>query len=124
MPYLSLVYLSFFGLPKLGLPGPALAVAIRCAALYRGGNFCERRRAALHIVLRGQPLAAMSLVLSCWQVQRYIVAPQLLGLLCPPTLSLAIMMYNDSAIVIRDETAGDAGLALAALAYRLLQLRR
>lgn len=78
----------------------------------------------MHIVLRGQPLAAMSLVLSCWQVQRYIVAPQLLGLLCPPTLSLAIMMYNDSAIVIRDETAGDAGLALAALAYRLLQLRR
>lgn len=99
VPYLSLVYLSFFGLPTLGLPAPALAVAIGCAALCRGGNFCERRRAALHIVLRGQPLAAMSLVLSCWQVQRYIVAPQLLGLLSPPTLSLAIMMYNDSAIV-------------------------
>ncbi len=31
VPYLILVYLSFFGLPKLGVPASAMAVAIGCS---------------------------------------------------------------------------------------------
>ncbi|MBB6583633.1 amino acid ABC transporter permease [Ralstonia solanacearum] len=98
VPYLILVYLSFFGLPKLGVPASAMAVAIGCTALYTGGYFCEILRAALHSVPRGQSGAALSLGMSRWQVQRYIVAPQLLGFLIPPTTSLVIMMFKDSAI--------------------------
>ena len=61
VPYLILVYLSFFGLPKLGVPASAMAVAIGCTALYTGGYFCEILRAALHSVPRGQSGAALSL---------------------------------------------------------------
>ncbi len=98
VPYLILVYLSFFGLPKLGVPASAMAVAIGCTALYTGGYFCEILRAALQSVPRGQSGAALSLGMSRWQVQRYIVAPQLLGFLIPPTTGLVIMMFKDSAI--------------------------
>ncbi|MDB0569533.1 amino acid ABC transporter permease [Ralstonia solanacearum] len=98
VPYLILVYLSFFGLPKLGVPASAMAVAIGCTALYTGGYFCELLRAALQSVPRGQSGAAQSLGMSRWQVQRYIVAPQLLGFLIPPTTGLVIMMFKDSAI--------------------------
>ncbi len=98
VPYLILVYLSFFGLPKLGVPASAMAVAIGCTALYTGGYFCEILRAALHSVPRGQSGAALSLGMSRWQVQRYVVAPQLLGFLIPPTTGLVIMMFKDSAI--------------------------
>ncbi len=98
VPYLILVYLSFFGLPKLGVPASAMAVAIGCTALYTGGYFCEILRAALQSVPRDQSGAAQSLGMSRWQVQRYIVAPQLLGFLIPPTTGLVIMMFKDSAI--------------------------
>ncbi len=98
VPYLIMVYLSFFGLPKLGVPASAMAVAIGCTALYTGGYFCEILRAALQSVPRGQSGAAQSLGMSRWQVQRYIVAPQLLGFLIPPTTGLVIMMFKDSAI--------------------------
>ncbi|ASC67879.1 amino acid ABC transporter permease [Achromobacter denitrificans] len=98
IPYLILVYLSFFGLPKLGVPASAMSVAIGCTAFYTGGYFCEVLRAALKSVPRGQSSAALSLGMTYWQTQRHIVVPQLFGFLIPPTTSLVIMMFKDSAI--------------------------
>ncbi len=98
IPYLILVYLSFFGLPKLGVPASAMSVAIGCTAFYTGGYFCEVLRAALKSVPRGQSSAALSLGMTYWQTQRHIVVPQLFGFLSPPTTSLVIMMFKDSAI--------------------------
>ncbi|WP_087689653.1 amino acid ABC transporter permease [Pandoraea sp. PE-S2R-1] len=98
IPYLILVYLSFFGLPKLGIGASAMTVAVGCTAFYTGGYFCEILRAALRSVARGQTHAALSLGMTYWQTQRHIVAPQLFGFLVPPTTSLVIMMFKDSAI--------------------------
>ncbi|QKH39020.1 amino acid ABC transporter permease [Achromobacter pestifer] len=98
IPYLILVYLSFFGLPKLGVPASAMSVAIGCTAFYTGGYFCEVLRAGLKSVPRGQSSAALSLGMTYWQTQRHIVVPQLFGFLIPPTTSLVIMMFKDSAI--------------------------
>ncbi|MCE4062231.1 amino acid ABC transporter permease [Pandoraea sputorum] len=98
IPYLILVYLSFFGLPKLGVSASAMTVAVGCTAFYTGGYFCEILRAALRSVARGQTHAALSLGMTYWQTQRHIIAPQLFGFLIPPTTSLVIMMFKDSAI--------------------------
>ncbi|ALS60355.1 amino acid ABC transporter permease [Pandoraea norimbergensis] len=98
IPYLILVYLSFFGLPKLGIGASAMTVAVGCTAFYTGGYFCEILRAALRSVARGQTHAALSLGMTYWQTQRHIIAPQLFGFLVPPTTSLVIMMFKDSAI--------------------------
>lgn len=98
IPYLILVYLSFFGLPKLGIGASAMTVALGCTAFYTGGYFCEILRAALRSVPRGQTQASLSLGMTFWQTQRHVVAPQLFGYLTPPTTSLVIMMFKDSAI--------------------------
>ncbi|NMF90087.1 amino acid ABC transporter permease [Aromatoleum evansii] len=98
IPFLILVYLSFFGLPKLGLLVSAFGIAIGATAFYTGGYFCEILRAALRSVPRGQVRAALSLGMTGWQVQRHVVVPQIFGFLIPPSVSLTIMMFKDSAV--------------------------
>ncbi len=98
VPFLILVYLSFFGLPKLGVAMPAFAIAVAATAFYTGGYFCEILRGAFGSLPRGQLQAARSLGLSGWQVQRYVVFPQIFGYLAPATTSLTIMMFKDSSI--------------------------
>lgn len=98
IPFLILVYLTFFGLPKVGLLVSEFAIAIGTTAFYTGGYFCEVLRAAFRSVPKGQVRAALSLGMSSWQVQRYVVVPQLFGFLIPPTVSLTIMMFKDTAV--------------------------
>jgi polar amino acid transport system permease protein len=98
VPYLILVYLSFFGLPKLGIDLPAFAIGVAATAFYTGGYFCEILRGALGSLPRGQLQAARSLGLSEWHVQRQVVLPQIFGYLAPATTSLTIMMFKDSSI--------------------------
>ena len=98
IPFLILVYLAFFGLPKIGLLISAFTIGTWTMAFYTGGYFCEILRAAFRSVPRGQVRAALSLGMSDWQVQRSIVVPQILGFLMPPLTSLAIMMFKDTAV--------------------------
>ena len=98
VPFLILVYLSFFGLPKIGIAMPAFAIGVAATAFYTGGYFCEILRAAFGSLAHGQVQAARSLGLSGLQVQRYIVLPQIFGYLAPATTSLTIMMFKDSSI--------------------------
>ena len=98
VPFLILVYLSFFGLPKLGIMMPAFAIGVAATAFYTGGYFCEILRGAFGSLPRGQLQAARSLGLSEWHVQRYVVLPQIFGYLAPATTSLTIMMFKDSSI--------------------------
>jgi polar amino acid transport system permease protein len=98
VPFLILVYLSFFGLPKLGITMSAFAIGVAATAFYTGGYFCEILRAALASLPRGQIQASLSLGLSGVQIQRYIVLPQIAGFLAPATTSLTIMMFKDSSV--------------------------
>ncbi|MDE2289853.1 MAG: amino acid ABC transporter permease [Burkholderiales bacterium] len=98
VPFLIIVYLAYFGLPKLGAHLSAFAVAVGTMIFYTGGYFCEILRAAFHSVPRGQVRAAQSLGLRGWQVQRYVVVPQIFGFITPPATSLTIMMFKDTAI--------------------------
>ncbi|WP_027730115.1 amino acid ABC transporter permease [Variovorax paradoxus] len=98
IPFLILVYLSFFGLPKLGLQASAFYIAVGTTAFYTGGYFCEILRSAFRSVPAGQLRAAKALGMRGWQVQRFVVVPQIFGFLIPPTVSLAIMMFKDSAV--------------------------
>jgi polar amino acid transport system permease protein len=98
VPFLILVYLAFFGLPKIGIAMPAFAIGVAATAFYTGGYFCEILRAALGSLAHGQVQAARSLGLSGLQVQRHVVLPQIFGYLAPATTSLTIMMFKDSSI--------------------------
>lgn len=98
VPFLVLVYLAFFGLPKLGIAMSAFSVGVTTTAFYTGGYFCAILQGALGSLPLGQVLAGRSLGLSSLQVQRYIVLPQIFGYLAPTTTSLTIMMFKDSSI--------------------------
>lgn len=98
IPFLIVVYLLFFGLPKLGVQASSFAIAVGATAFYTAGYFSEVLRAALRSVPAGQVRAALSMGFSGWQVQRYVVVPQTFGFLIPPTTSLTIMMFKDTAI--------------------------
>ncbi|MEX5685840.1 MULTISPECIES: amino acid ABC transporter permease [Pseudomonas] len=98
VPFLIVVYLLFFGLPQLGVNASSFVIAIGATAFYTAGYFSEILRAALKSVPAGQARAARSLGFSVWQVQRYVVVPQSFGYLIPPTTSLIIMMFKDTAI--------------------------
>jgi len=98
VPFLILVYLSFFGLPKLGVSMPAFAIGVAATGFYTGGYFSEILRAAFGSLAHGQVQAARSLGLSGLQVQRHVVLPQIFGFLAPATTSLTIMMFKDSSI--------------------------
>lgn len=98
IPFLIIVYFAYFGLPKMGLALDAFSVAIITTAFYTSGYFSELMRAAILSVPRGQMQAAQALGMGYWVAQYKIIAPQLLGFLIPPTTSLVIMMFKDTAI--------------------------
>ena len=98
IPFLILVYLGFFGLPKLGVGISAFTVGIGAISFYTGGYFCEIMRAGFRSVAKGQTAAAQSLGMSALQTQCCIVLPQLGPFIAPATTSLAIQMLKDSAV--------------------------
>lgn len=99
IPFLIIVYLSYFGLPKVGVVLSDLYVGLITVAFYTGGYFCEVMRAALHSVPKGQTQASVSLGMRPIAVQWHIVIPQLLSFLLPPTTSLVIMMFKETSIL-------------------------
>ncbi|MCK9261793.1 MAG: amino acid ABC transporter permease [Azoarcus sp.] len=98
VPFLIIVYFAYFGLPKMGLMTDAFQVAVLTTGFYTAGYFSELMRAAILSVPKGQMQAAVSLGMGYWRAQRLIIFPQLLGFLIPPTTSLVVMMFKDTAI--------------------------
>ncbi|WP_423455078.1 amino acid ABC transporter permease [Ottowia sp. VDI28] len=98
VPFLIIVYLAYFGIPKLGVATDAFSIAILTTVFYTAGYFSELMRAAILSVPKGQLQAALALGMGYWKTQQKIIWPQLLGFLIPPTTSLVIMMFKDTAI--------------------------
>lgn len=98
VPFLIIVYLGFFGLPKLGITISAFAVGTGAIVFCTGGYFCEIMRAGLRSVPEAQRQAARSLGMSSMQTQRYVVMPQLWPLVAPAGTNLAIQMVKDSSV--------------------------
>ena len=98
IPYLILVYLSFFGLPKLGVGASAMTVAVGCTAFYTGGYFCEILRAAIGSIERGQWEAAASIGMTRAQTLRRAILPQAMRTALPPLGNSFISLVKDTAL--------------------------
>lgn len=99
VPFLIIVYMSYFGLPRIGISLSDFSVGIVTVSFYTGGYFCEVMRASLHSVPKGQSQAATSLGMKPAAIQWFIIIPQLLSFLLPPTVSLIIMMFKETSIL-------------------------
>ncbi|WP_421697671.1 amino acid ABC transporter permease [Ancylobacter sp.] len=98
-PFIMVLFLVHFGLPRLGVRPTAWESGIIALALYGSAYFAEVLLAAYRAVPMGQTEAARSLGLSRCVTLRRVIAPQMVSVGLPPARVIAIMLLKDSAIL-------------------------
>lgn len=97
-PLLVLMYLFYFGLPKVGIRFSEFNTAIMALSLYTGAFVTETVRAGINSVAVGQAEAARSLGLTFRQTMAEVVVPQALRTVVAPLGSLFIALIKNSAV--------------------------
>ncbi len=98
-PLLVLLFILFFGFPKIGLTWSGFTTAIIGLALYTGAYAGEILRSGLNTVPAGQAEAARAVGLSFGAVMAEVVLPQAIRSVVPPLGSLFLAMIRNSAVV-------------------------
>jgi aspartate/glutamate/glutamine transport system permease protein len=113
-PLLVLLFISYAGLRRAGIPiGPWVA-GTASLGLYTAAYVAEALRSGVFAVGKGQIEASLSLGLDYPRTVRYIVLPQAVRTVIPHLGSLTIAMIKNSAII---------GVSLLALGDLLHQAR-
>ncbi len=114
IPLLVLLFISFAGLRRAGVPIDAWVAGTASLGLYTAAYVAETLRSGVFAVSQGQREAALALGFSYRQTLSTIVLPQAVRTVIPPLGSLVIAMIKNSAIV---------GVSLLALPDLLKQAR-
>jgi His/Glu/Gln/Arg/opine family amino acid ABC transporter permease subunit len=114
VPLLVLLFISFAGLRRAGIPISAWVAGTASLGLYTGAYVAEVLRSGVFAVGKGQIEASLSLGFSYPETLRRIVLPQAFRTVIPPLGSLIIAMIKNSAII---------GVSLLALPDLLKQAR-
>jgi putative glutamine transport system permease protein len=113
-PLLVLLFISYAGLRRAGIPiGPWVA-GTASLGLYTAAYVAEALRSGVFAVGKGQIEASLSLGLDYPRTLRYVVLPQAIRTVIPHLGSLTIAMIKNSAII---------GVSLLALGDLLHQAR-
>ena len=97
-PLLMVIFLSFFGLPLLGIDvSPWLASSVALIA-FSGAYLTEIWRAAVRAVPTGQWEAAQSSGLGGLQILRHVVIPQAVQVAIPPTVGFSVQVVKATAL--------------------------
>jgi His/Glu/Gln/Arg/opine family amino acid ABC transporter permease subunit len=99
IPLLVLLFISYFGLRRAGLPVNAWTAGIAALGLYTAAYVAEVLRSGVFAVSRGQIEAAFSLGFDQRQTLRRIVLPQAVRTVISPLGSITIAMIKNSVIV-------------------------
>ena len=99
-PLTVLLFLLFFGLPKIGYTFEPFPTAVIGLALYTGAFLGETIRSGINTVALGQAEAARALGLSFMQVLALVVLPQALRSVIPPIGNLFIALTKNSGIAL------------------------
>jgi putative glutamine transport system permease protein len=113
-PLLVLLFISFAGLRRAGVPVNAWVAGTASLGLYTAAYVAEALRSGVFAVGSGQIEASLSLGLDYPRTLRYVVLPQAFRTVIPHLGSLTIAMIKNSAIV---------GVSLLALGDLLHQAR-
>jgi His/Glu/Gln/Arg/opine family amino acid ABC transporter permease subunit len=98
-PLLVLLFISFAGLRRAGVPIDPWVAGTASLGLYTAAYVAEALRSGVFAVGRGQIDASLSLGLDYPRTLRYIVLPQAFRTVLPHLSSLTIAMIKNSAIV-------------------------
>ena len=113
-PLLVLLFISYAGLRRAGLPVGAWVAGTASLGLYTAAYVAEALRSGVFAVGKGQIEASLSLGLDYPRTLRYVVLPQAFRTVIPHLGSLTIAMIKNSAII---------GVSLLALPDLLHQAR-
>jgi putative glutamine transport system permease protein len=113
-PLLVLLFISYAGLRRAGLPIDAWVAGTASLGLYTAAYVAEALRSGVFAVGKGQIEASLSLGLDYPRTLRYILLPQAFRTVIPHLGSLIIAMIKNSAII---------GVSLLALPDLLHQAR-
>lgn len=124
LPALVLLYLLYFGLPQVDITLTAFVTATLSLAWTTGAYACDLFRAGIAAVPRGQWEAAASCGLGAWTTFVDIVLPQAVRISTPPLASLAITIFQGSALafVIAVPELMSKGYALGSITFRYLDI--
>ena len=113
-PLLVLLFISFAGMRRAGVPIDAWVAGTASLGLYTAAYVAEALRSGVFAVGKGQIEASLSLGLDYRRTLRYIILPQAFRTVIPHLGSLTIAMIKNSAII---------GVSLLALPDLLKQAR-
>jgi His/Glu/Gln/Arg/opine family amino acid ABC transporter permease subunit len=99
VPLLVLIFISFLGLRRAGVPISPWVSGTASLGLYTAAYIAEVLRSGVFAVSQGQIEAGLSLGFTYPQVLRRVVIPQAFRTVIPPIGSLVIAMIKNSAIV-------------------------
>jgi len=136
-PLVVLMFLYYFGLPKIGLLFSGFTTAVLALSLYTGAFVAETVRSGVNSVATGQAEAARALGLTFPQTLATVIVPQALRTVAAPLGSLFIALIKNSAVAFTisvpelngrvDRLITDTGQTIpllvgAAVAYLLLTI--
>lgn len=98
LPALVLLYLLYFSLPDMGVILDSMTTAVIALSWNAGAYASEYFRAGLSAVPNGQKEAAKTSGFSTWDGFRLIILPQALRISTPPLASLAVLVFQGSAL--------------------------
>lgn len=97
-PVLLQLIFVYAGLPQMGVRFGSFQCAVIALSLNEGAYMAEIIRAGIEAIHSGQTLAARALGMSELQVKRFVVLPQALRIVIPPTGNQFIGMLKTSAL--------------------------
>jgi His/Glu/Gln/Arg/opine family amino acid ABC transporter permease subunit len=98
IPALALLFLIYFGFPALEIRISAFWATVVALGMYGAAYMSEIYRAGIEAVDRGQTEAALAIGMSRNNVMRFVVLPQAVRIVLPPTTSLGIDILKDTAL--------------------------
>ena len=101
IPVLVWLYLLFFGFPIFfGISIPSFWCAVLVLSLWGASEVGEVVRGALHSLPRGQREAGLSIALSGAQLYAYVLLPQALRRMTPPTINVYTRIIKTSSLAV------------------------
>ena len=100
IPLLVLMFLFFFGFPKIGIQYPPFPSAVIVMAAYTGSFVAETIRSGVNTVAQGQAEAARAIGLTFAQSMRLVVLPQALRAVVAPIGNIFIALIKNTALAL------------------------
>ncbi|WP_335985629.1 amino acid ABC transporter permease [Glycomyces sp. MUSA5-2] len=100
VPLLAVLFIMYFGLPKVGIVADNWVWALLGLGMYTGAFVGETMRSGINSIPLGQAEAARSLGLTFGQSLSSVILPQSVRAVIPPLGSLLIALVKNSALVL------------------------